>query len=50
MEGLKNDEKYDKAKDAYYPLIKIIFNDFDVTPTNFQKKLKIKELIKICLT
>ena len=40
MERLKDDENYDIAKEAYYPLIKIILNDFDVTPANFQKKIK----------
>ena len=51
MERLKDDENYDIAKEEYYPLIKIILNDFDVTPANFQKKLKIiVKQIKICLT
>ena len=50
MESLEEAEKYEKAKDAFYPLIKLILMYFNVTTKNFEKKLKIIEVIKICLT
>ena len=50
MESLEEAEKYEKAKDAFYPLIKLILIYFNITTKNFQKKLKIIEVIKICLT
>ena len=40
---IKKDEDWNlntKAIEAYYPLIKLIIEEFDVTPENFEEKIK----------